>query len=108
MTVRAVDMQTMIPRLNEASRLQHQAEQQPQLAQHVRTAVEQARVERAQSQVNAKMPTEHATTVKRDGGGQSGGGGGQPQPRARKDGKAGAKEQQPTEPGRGHKLDVKV
>jgi len=105
MTVRAVDMQTMIPRLNEASRLQHQAEQQPQLAQHAQTLVAQARTERAQHQVNAKMPAEHAT-LEKDGRSPGGGGG---QSRARKDGKQSAgKEAQPAEPGLGHRLDVKV
>ncbi|HYF95554.1 MAG TPA: hypothetical protein VD969_25355 [Symbiobacteriaceae bacterium] len=105
MTVRAVDMQTMIPRLNEASRLQHQAEQQPQMAQHVQTAVAQARVERAQHQVNSKIPVEHAA-INKDGGGKSGGGGRQGAGKNRRDGGAG--EQHPAEPGLGHRLDVKV
>lgn len=106
MTVRAVDMQTMIPRLNEASKLQHQADQQPQLAQHAQTLAAQARVERAQHQVNAKMPAEHAE-IRKDGGGQGSGGGGA-QPQARKGRKEPAAKEQPAEPGLGHKLDVKV
>ena len=105
MTVRAVDLQTMIPRLNEASRLQQQAELAPQMAQHAQTLAEQARAREAQNQVKAKADVENAR-IRKDGRGQGGGG----QPGAGKERKSPASEpQKPAlEPGRGHKLDVKL
>lgn len=105
MTVRAVDMQTMIPRLNEASKLQHQAEQQPQVAQHSQAAAMQARVERAQHQVTQKAPAEQAA-IHKDGGKGSGG---QPEREKKKPAaKADPAKSQDVEPGVGHRLDVKI
>lgn len=106
MTVRAVDMQTMIPRLNEASRMQQQAELAPQMASHAQALAEQARAREAQNQVKAKLNVEHGT-IRRDGKGPGGGGGQQGAGKERKSAAQG--EQRPApEPGRGHKLDVKI
>lgn len=105
MTLKAVDMQTMIPRLNEASRMQQQAELAPQMASHAQALAEQVRAREAQSQVKAKLNVGRAM-IRGDGKGQSGGG----QPGAGKERKnAPPGEQKPAlEPGLGHKLDVKI
>lgn len=105
-TVRAVDMQTMIPRLTEASRQQQQADSRPQVMQHNQTAVVQAQTERAQQAVFHKPQAEQGT-VHRDGG-NKGGSGGEGQPRQPRRQKAEAGREGPVEPGRGHRLDVKV
>lgn len=105
MTVRAVDMQTMLPRLTEAGRAHSQEQQHPAVVQHAQTAQVQARAERAQSQVNEKSPVEQAA-VHKDG--SKGAGGGQPQPERRPRQKAGEKEAGAPEPGVGRRLDVKL
>ncbi|MDF2627925.1 MAG: hypothetical protein K0R39_1756 [Symbiobacteriaceae bacterium] len=107
MTVRAVDLQTMIPRLNEASRLQQQAELLPQMAQHAQSLAEQARARDAQSRVLAKTNVENAR-IGREGKGQAGGGGQPGAGKERKDTVPGGSQKPVSEPGRGHKLDVKL
>lgn len=106
MTVRAVDMQTMIPRLNEASRQQHQTDTRPQVMQHNQTAVMQAQTERAQQAVMHKPQAEQGT-VRRDGG-QKGGGGQSGEGRQSRQQQKEAGREGPVEPGRGLRLDVKV
>jgi DNA-binding protein H-NS len=108
MTVRAVDMQTMLPRLAEAGRLQQQVDAQPALTQHAQTAQVAAKAERAQHQVNQKASAEQ-TPVRKDGGGRGGSGGGPPgeRPGGRRPPAEPAKELS-VEPGLGHRLDVKL
>jgi DNA-binding protein H-NS len=100
-------MQTMIPRLNEASKLQHQAEQQPIVTQHSQTAAMQARVERAQHQVTHKAPAEQAA-IHKDGGGQGSGGNQRQQQPKKPAAKAEPAKGQAAEPGLGQRLDVKI
>jgi len=105
MTVRAADMQTMIPRLNEASRLQHHNDVQPQVAQHANTQAAQAQAERARQQVNANTAAEQGR-IGRDG--KRGQGGGQPQSESGGKGRSQKGKEGPAEPGVGSRLDVKV
>jgi hypothetical protein len=106
MTVRAVDMQTQIGRLNEVSRLQHQNDVQPHVLLHAQTQVVKTQAERAQTQVNRK-PQAEQPAVNRDGkGGGGGAGGNRPQPQAKQ--ASAEKPGLPSEPGRGHRLDVKL
>lgn len=105
MTVRLVDMQTMVPRLTEASRLQHNSDVQPQVAQHAQAAQGQQRVERQQRQVIQRSPTEQAT-VARDGRQGGGGAGGQHLPQRRP--KSEAHGEEPAGPRPGNRLDVKL
>lgn len=105
MTVRGVDMQTMIPKLTEASRMQHQAEQQANVAQHGQAAQLQAQAQRAQQQVAHRDPS-GKVAARKDGQGQGGGRDrGEQQPRR---GKAEEAKQPPAEPGLGTRLDVKL
>ncbi|HLN63168.1 MAG TPA: hypothetical protein VK464_16655 [Symbiobacteriaceae bacterium] len=105
MTVRAVDMQTQVGRLGEASRLQHLTDMQSQVTQHAQTKVVQTVAERAQSQVNQR-PSAQQQAIGRDGRGNGGGGQNSPQGQPRK--QASPKPESPAEPGLGQRLDVKL
>lgn len=103
MTVRPVDMLTMIPRLNEANRAQHEGEQHRLANQQLQAALAPVKAAREQQQVQKKRNAEHGS-VQQDGGRRGD---------ARQNGKSdGAPRQQakekPEEPGSGHRLDVKV
>lgn len=75
MTIRAVDMQTLIPRLTENSRQQQHAEALPFVAQHAATAQSQERAARSQHQVNHKAPADQAGIRRdREGNGKQSGG----------------------------------
>jgi hypothetical protein len=109
MTVRAVDMQTMLPRLSEAGRPHAQAEAQPALTQHAQTARVAAQAERAQHQVSQKASPEQKG-VRPDGGGQGKGGrerGNGQRPGARRDAEKSGQEAQ-ADSGVGRRLDVKL
>jgi hypothetical protein len=105
-TVRAIDMITMLPRTGEAGRMQQQSQMHPHLQQQAQSAQEQARAQRAQSQV-ARKPEAEQASVRKDGGGRQGGGGQQPRhPRQAPAGEGG--QEPPAEPGVGRRLDVKL
>lgn len=105
MTVRAVDMQTMIPRLNEVSRIQAQAEVQPHVAQHAHAQVVQGQAQRAQQQVRQTAQAQQGK-VRQEGERRQGG----QQPQARSGGKEQSRQGQeaPAQPGVGNRLDVKL
>ena len=105
MTLRPVDMQTMLPRLNEASRMQHNAEQQPIAAQHAQTTEAQTKAERARQQVLHKDAADQAAW-QQESGRQRGRQG------DRKERQSRAEKQQgpelPADPALGRRLDVKL
>jgi len=105
MTVRAVDMQTMIPRLNEASRMQHHNDQQPSVASQAQAATLQQRAERAQQQVTQKSNAGKAS-IQKDGKGQ--GGGAQAQQQGKGQAKGQAEQGGQGKPRSVTRLDVKV
>lgn len=104
MTLRPVDMQTMLPRLNEASRIQHNAEQQPFAVQHAQAAEAQAKAERARQQVLQKEAADHLSW-QQDGGRKGGGPGEEKQQRGKAKKPA---PESPADPARGRRLDVKL
>lgn len=106
MSIRSVDLQTMIPRLTETSRQQHNADSQPFVVQHAAAAEAQERSARSQRQVSEKPQPEKASIRKdREGNGQQAAGKG-PEPRhKRREPEAGSK---PAERQWGNRLDVKV
>ncbi len=106
MTIRSVDLQTMIPRLTESSRQQANADVAPLAAQHVAAAHAQERAARSQHQVLHKAPADQAGIRKdREGNGQQQAGGREPE--ARQGGKEPEKKGQP-ERRWGNRLDVRV
>lgn len=105
MTVRPVDMVTMLPRLTEASRLQHHNDSQPFVALHALTAQAAEKAVRDQQSVQQRTSAEQAEIHKDS----SGSGGQEEQPTSRRD----RRQEQPqeaaaTDPQRGHRLDVKI
>lgn len=72
MSVRPVDSLTMVPRLNEAGRLVHNAEQHPFSLQHALSEQMREQVERARSQVKAKAKAEQAAIGREQGRGGTG------------------------------------
>lgn len=110
MTVRAVDMQTMIPRVGEVGRMQQEAQTRPLALQHVQTALVQSAAERAQHQVGEK-PAPQKVAARKDGDGGEGQGGARREPQGRRaKGQAGQepKAEAPRQPGLGQRLDVKL
>lgn len=103
MTVRPVDMLTMLPRLTEAGRLQHVNDQRPAVLQHVMNAQGQNRTERQLKQVNQKSSAEQAG-IQRDGGRRNQ----QPDQEQRERNKKEQEKGAPGEPGLGSRLDVKL
>lgn len=105
MSVRSVDVQTMIPRLTENSRQQQNAEAAPFVAQHALTAQSHERAVRRQHQVNHKAPADQAAVRRdREGDGKQGGGR-EPQERPqRKEPETKAKSQRQW----GNRLDVRI
>lgn len=102
MTIRAVDIVTITPRLQEAGRVQHQHEVQNLAGFQFQNALQQVRAEKAQSQV-VETPSSGDVAVQKDGGGQKGSGKQSPGQQEK------AKVQQhPEQPGEAHLLDVKV
>lgn len=106
MTVRAIDMITLLPRVGEVARGLQQGEQQPHILQHAQALQQQERAKRAQAQVAEKAPAEQAQ-VRKDGGGGQGAPGERRESRRRaaaepqKEGPAAA-------PGVGQRLDIKI
>lgn len=102
MTIRAIDMQTMLPRLNEAGRTQQQIDRQPHVAQHVQLVTAQQEAERARQQIQQKSESERPSGQQHSKGQSHGG-----QEKAPKRDQSGEKEEARLEE-RGHRLDVKV
>lgn len=102
MTIRAIDMQTMLPRLNEAGRTQQQLDQQPQVAQHAQAVTAQQKAELARRQIQQKSGSERLAGRQHGGSREDGGKGqtGNRKPSATKE------EGLPEE--HGHRLDVKI
>mgnify|MGYP000963478787 FL=1 len=106
MSIRAVDIVTITPRLQEAGRLQHQNQVQNLAGYQFQTALKQAEAEKAQSQV-AETPSSREAAIQKDLGRRRGSGGGPLGGQRGRTGREGAKE----EPGGdsvGHRLDIKV
>jgi|GEM_PF-5723720 len=106
MSIRAVDIVTITPRLQEAGRLQHQNQVQNLSGYQFQTALKQAEADRAQNQV-AETPASREAAIQKDAGRRRGGGGGPLGGQRGQAGREGAKE----EPGGdavGHRLDIKV
>lgn len=72
MTIKAVDMHTMLPRLNEAGRLQQNSEQQGRLGQHAQAVGAQQRAQQASQQVQARPSSGHVENRKEGSGGKKG------------------------------------
>lgn len=102
MTIRAIDMQTMLPRLNEAGRTQQQLDQQPLVAQHAQAVTAQQKAELARQQIQQKSESERLTG-RQQGDGRQNGGKGHTGKRARS-----ADKDEGLPEDRGHRLDVKV
>jgi hypothetical protein len=103
MTLRPVDMQTLIPRSGEVSRSQHVRETQPRTEQQQAEMQTRMLVDQAMRQVNQTEVMEKST-VNPDGRGPGGGAEGERRRRR-------APEQKPDEvkePGKGNRLDVKL
>lgn len=105
MTIRAVDIVTMVPRIHEAGRVLHQNEVQNLAGQHAQASAQQVRAEQAQSQVK-QTPSSGEVAIRRDRDRKQGSGGGS-QRRQETGGSEPSQEKQ-TRPSGGHKLDIKV
>lgn len=105
MTVRAIDMITLVPRAGEVGRAQQQSLQHAHVFQHAQAAQQLERAKRAQQQVAEKAPAEQAQ-VRKDGGGGQGAPGERRESRRRA--AATAPGDAPTPPGVGQRLDVKI
>lgn len=104
MSIRPVDMQTLLPRTHEVGRQQHSAEMQPQVMQHALSARAQERSAQERRQVRQKDPAEQAAIRedRRRGGGQG---------RSRKESESEQKERKAGSKGPeapGNRLDVKL
>lgn len=95
MTVRSVDLQTMIPRTGEAGRIQHARENLAGAAQQAGTVKVKQQDDRKRRQVTGSKEAEKLR-VSPDGRNGSGGG-------AKR-----SKDEPEGEPGKGGRLDVKV
>lgn len=104
MTIRPVDLQTLIPRSSEVSRVQHSRESQPGMQQQVAQAQIRLQAEQNQRQVVQSKETAHEAGVNPDG---RGGASGEQRRRRRSAAKAEAAEVV-EEPGKGTRLDIKV
>lgn len=102
MTVRPIDVVTMLPRVHESGRLQQQHDQSPVTAQHVAALQGLQRSAREMQQVHQKARTDGAM-VQKDG---SRNGGARQEQRRRAE--PAAKETEPPQPRSGHRLDVKL
>lgn len=106
MSVRPVDLLTMLPRLGEAGRLQHNAETQPFVAQHAAAAQSVDKAIKERQQVHHREPAEEGTIrqdAKQKHSDQSG------QQRSRKGKDRSQVDEKPARPPRpGNRLDVKL
>ena len=107
MTVRPVDMQTLLPRLNEAGRMQHATDRQPQVVQQVQAAQGRAQAEHAQQQVLQK-PSAGQVAIRQDGKGKGSQGDSRDGKQPSKERPQQAPEAERSGPTAGHRLDVKV
>jgi hypothetical protein len=98
-------MLTMIPRLNEATRHQHQSESQQLANQQLQAALAPLKAAHEQQKVQHKNNAEPAH-IQRDGG-RRGGGSDQGEKKAPERSRRQSKDQ-PDDPNAGHRLDVKV
>ncbi len=106
MSVRPVDLLTMLPRLGEASRLQHNAQTQPFVAQHAAAVQFVDKAIKERQQVHQRSPVEEAT-IRQDAKEKSSGGREQQRSRKGKDREPVAS--MPSQPPRpGNRLDVKL
>jgi len=104
MSVRPVDVLTMLPRLNEASRLQANAETQPFVAQHAATTLAVDKAIKERQQVHERKAAGEAT-IRQDAKQKNSEQGGQQRPRKDR----GLAEQKPApSPQPGNRLDVKL
>lgn len=105
MTIRPVDMQTLIPRSSEVSRVQHMRESQAGSQQQVAQAQIRQQADQSLRQVVQSQETPKGTSLHPDGGGGSAG---RQTPRRRGRGKAEEVVEAPEEPGKGKRLDIKM
>ncbi|HEY8346292.1 MAG TPA: hypothetical protein VIL07_03355 [Symbiobacteriaceae bacterium] len=104
MTIRAVDIVTMMPRLQEAGRMQHQDQVQSLVGYQALSALQQLRAEKAQHQV-MQAPCSRDAAIRKEDRRQNRGGQEameQPEQGQRQARRTGAR------CSRGHRLDIKV
>lgn len=106
MPLRPVDMLTMLPRLTEASRQQHNNETQPAVAQHALAIQRADKAVRDQQSVHQRAPAEQAE-IARDGKSPGRGPGRDGQKRRQPEGPS-SRDQSPGDPVRGVRLDVRL
>lgn len=104
MTIRPIDMQTLIPRASEVSRVQHIRESQTSAQQQIAQAQVRVQAEQSQRQVMESRDTAQGTGVHPDGRGRSAK---EQTPRRRSRGKADTPNVV-EEPGKGRRLDIKL